>query len=139
MRERGTIRASADLACARSNRMGYYTKFTLTIQPSPEQIAEAAREGVAIRGPLESQMGTVEQAIMEVGGYYPRGEEAKWYEHEEDMRSLSQRFPYWTFVLKGIGEADGDEWVKYFHSGRMQRHDRPEWELPPISEKGLWE
>jgi hypothetical protein len=44
----------------------------------------------------------------------------KWYEHEDDMRQLSSRFPDILFTLSGKGEENEDIWVKYFKGGRMQ-------------------
>lgn len=44
----------------------------------------------------------------------------RWYEHEDDMRRLSSRFPDMLFTLSGTGEEYDDIWVKYFKAGRVQ-------------------
>lgn len=44
----------------------------------------------------------------------------RWYEHEDEMRRLSSRFPDMLFTLSGVGEEYDDIWVKYFRAGRMQ-------------------
>lgn len=43
-----------------------------------------------------------------------------WYEHEDDMRQFSSKFPDMLFILSGKGEENEDIWVKYFKDGRMQ-------------------
>lgn len=47
------------------------------------------------------------------------GDEWKWYDHETDMRTLSEAFPNLIFILEGEGEDQGDVWIKYFYNGRM--------------------
>lgn len=54
--------------------------------------------------------------VIETLGYY---DEMKWYEHEDDMLALSRVFPDKTLVLEGVGEEQGDIWVKVFKDGKM--------------------
>lgn len=44
----------------------------------------------------------------------------KWYEHEEEMVSISEQFPTILFILSGEGEESGDIWRKYFKNGKVQ-------------------
>ena len=44
----------------------------------------------------------------------------KWYDHEEEMKTLSIEFPGILFRLDGEGEDQGDVWVKYFKNGKIQ-------------------
>lgn len=46
--------------------------------------------------------------------------EVKWYNHEADMREVSQDYPRVLFTLEGRGEEHGDVWRKYFRDGKMQ-------------------
>lgn len=64
------------------------------------------------------------------------GEEVKWYEHEEDMKFLSQQFPDILFKLHGEGEENGDIWDKYFMNGKMQ-HCHAVMTIPPFDKSKL--
>lgn len=92
--------------------MGYYTYFTLDVEPqkslSPEEIV-----------PLEEE---IDKLCVFEGGDISCGYvgEAKWYDYQEDMRLLSARFPDVLFTLHGDGESGEDMWNTYFLSGRMQ-------------------
>lgn len=44
----------------------------------------------------------------------------KWYDHDEDMRLLSYRFPDVVFELRGDGEESEDVWSHYYKGGRAQ-------------------
>ena len=61
----------------------------------------------------------------------------KWYTHEQDMKSLSRRYPNKVFRLEGEGEDNGDKWVKYFQSGMIQRERQPPWTPPPFNPRAL--
>lgn len=40
--------------------------------------------------------------------------ELSWYDHEDDMKALARNFPEIRFSLEGIGEEQGDMWIKDF-------------------------
>lgn len=44
----------------------------------------------------------------------------KWYEHDDDMKTLSLVFPDVTFQLTGYGEETGDIWRAYYRNGVIQ-------------------
>lgn len=47
-------------------------------------------------------------------------EETSWYEHEDDLKLFSKKYPSIVFELNGTGEETFDIWTKYFKNGRMQ-------------------
>lgn len=48
------------------------------------------------------------------------GECTWWYEHDKDMRALSQAFPQYIFTLDGDSEESGDIWRKYYLNSKYQ-------------------
>ena len=86
--------------------MGYYTQYQLAWEPHDQEV--------------EIFLEANEEAYY---GITPEGEsadEAKWYDHEKNMRALSKKFPHILFTLSGEGEEAGDVWKKYFKDGKMQ-------------------
>jgi len=91
--------------------MGYYTDYTLETHKSKMNISD-------ILGNLsENDFGGLNYAIDVYGEYY---ESVKWYDHEDDMKKLSLKFPDVIFKLHGEGENSGNLWDKYFKNGKMQ-------------------
>ncbi len=86
--------------------MGYMTRFCLSWEPhesEPEIFIKANQK--------------------DYYGISPDGEaadECKWYDHEKDMKRLSEAFPAITFILEGEGEEQGDVWKKRFINGEME-------------------
>ncbi|WP_339273795.1 hypothetical protein MKY59_21615 [Paenibacillus sp. FSL W8-0426] len=83
--------------------MGYYTDYKLSFTPKSAEIKSAIEDD--------------ENLAFAVG---EQSDSCKWYEHEEDMRAFSKRFPDVLFELTGEGEESGDLWRKYFKNGKMQ-------------------
>lgn len=93
--------------------MGYYTKYELSTFYSKDKksytpIEELRAENICARS-----------AFSEDGDFK---EELKWYDHENDLKEFSSRPKYKDvlFALSGIGENEGDIWIKYFKNGKMQ-------------------
>jgi len=88
--------------------MGYYTAYNLKITPNNNNILEefsVLHEGYGVDWNGESSG------------------ECKWYEHEDDLKEFSIKYPQFVFTLKGNGEETGDLWIKYFKGGKMQRSE----------------
>lgn len=87
--------------------MGYYTRYELSFDHGYDPVLEEK----------------VMKRIEEISGYtYLFDQEVKWYEHIEDMLTLSKEFPEIVFTLNGEGEESGDVWVAYFLNGKHVVH-----------------
>lgn len=58
----------------------------------------------------------------------------KWYDHEEDMRAMSQAIPDVVFKLHGEGEENDDIWDSYYLNGKSQTH-KARIVIDPLDEK----
>ena len=95
--------------------MGYYTQFDLTILDCP--------------GGFEGDLITdVEKAVKDLNVFEPGGSAeygwsgyTKWYYHDDDMITLSKKFPGVVFELNGDGEETEDVWCHYYKDGGVQR------------------
>ena len=90
--------------------MGYYTSFEIKTMDEVSDIVKAAisHEIEAYHLPDYNEW---------MGGWACYG---KWYDHEEDLKELSLKFPDVVFEVYGDGEESDDLWYKYFKNGRMQ-------------------
>jgi len=87
--------------------MGYYTIYTLCVLNGNENIISKLREE------NEDAMYAIDE--NGVGRCM-----AKWYKHEEELKSFSKRNPDILFKLEGEGEENGNLWVKYIKNGKVQ-------------------
>lgn len=103
--------------------MGYYTDYTLSIYSAKREASGVIVMSDYIPSDLEQQ---IEKEIEKMNvfqdgniqdSYYAN---AKWYDHEDDMRLLSAKFPDTVFWLSGSGDNCDDLWQKFFVGGRMQ-------------------
>lgn len=46
--------------------------------------------------------------------------DAKWYDHEQELKEFSKNYPDALFVLYGDGECSDDFWYTYFKNGKVQ-------------------
>lgn len=104
--------------------MGYYTRYEL-------ETVESKDLGKSILKEMDAEVyyGLDINSSLKYIGDFDMGvsidytDEVKWYDHEDDMKKLSVKFPNTLFRLHGIGEEQGDEWFKYFKNGKMQKCD----------------
>lgn len=94
--------------------MGYYTDYTLNVQP---------HEGDAKC--IDAIAKLIENEVEKIGifgdgsvsdGWYAN---AKWYDYHEDMTLLSKKFPNVIFYLEGDGEDSEDIWGRYYFNGMV--------------------
>lgn len=89
--------------------MGYYTRYTLEVEANGEDL-ESIRDAIV----SESYEMRASELIDDMT------DDMKWYDHEEDMKDFSKKFPKAVFTLKGEGEESPDTWVSYFQNGKCQ-------------------
>lgn len=100
--------------------MGYYTRYTLDISLGNSNVTQEE---------IEEEMKAMDLAVDSIK---TQSDDMKWYDHEEDMRNFSKKFPDVLFILDGTGEESGDIWKKYFKNGLMQ-HVIPKLKFPPYN------
>lgn len=85
--------------------MGYYTSYEIKIENS--SLIELLRNECEDAKDAFDENGDQEEAV-------------KWYDHEKDLKEFSLKHPKDLITLYGQGEAQGDNWLKYFLGGKMQ-------------------
>jgi hypothetical protein len=88
--------------------VGYYTRYEL-------HIVEIGKEDMSAI--LNDELYDVPVSAFVDGS----ADDYKWYQHEDEMRAFSKKYPTALFQLSGIGEEKGDYWFKYFKAGKMQK------------------
>lgn len=103
--------------------MGYYTEYELSVYGAIKHDDGNITMTNSIPSVVEDLIEN-EIRLMNVFGdgdiktsYHSH---CKWYDHEDDMRLLSSKFPDNVFWLSGCGEDSEDMWQKFFVDGRMQ-------------------
>ena len=101
--------------------MGYYTRFELSHDSVDVEVTKAIYEAIGSFGEssdIDIAIGLVD--CNERSTVYGPSQGTKWYEHDEDMKELSSKFPEILFTLEGKGEEVGDLWRNYYMGGKMQ-------------------
>ena len=92
--------------------MGYYTYHTLSVYDKEMKYLNEVTE---------------EHELLITKAYYAEectepdlfNDQTKWYEHEDNMREHSIKYPNYIFRIQGEGESNDDWWRQYFHNGKM--------------------
>ncbi len=103
--------------------MGYNTKYKLYIEKAPDfvyPITDREEQRKAMNKVIDT-LGTSDEDDFMRPALEGDLDDCKWYTHEDDMLTFSERFPDVVFRLEGIGEEQPDMWHKYFQAGKMQK------------------
>lgn len=105
--------------------MGYFTWYSLNVSN--------AEGGKLPKGKADAIEKAIDELRVFQDGNIESGYSAydKWYESEEDMCVLSQKFPDVLFTLYGDGEDSTDSWVSYYLDGAYQ-HETAKIEYAPF-------
>ena len=96
--------------------MGYMTRYSLYTRPGIDN--------------LEKEPELQDLGFYGSAGFYDADERMKWYMHQDDMLTVSSRYPDVLFILDGDGEESGDIWRKFFQNGKMLREWKVNTERP---------
>lgn len=105
--------------------MGYNTRYSLEIEGATykEEVTGEDVNGntVTILVTKNTDLETLKKEISKESGYdYVFSDECKWYDHDDDMKNFSKKYPDVLFILSGEGEEPGDLWKTYYKNGKMQ-------------------
>lgn len=89
--------------------MGYYTDYKVTKAP------------VGLDATLLSEETSY---TFYDDGDEPYADDIKWYNHDEDMKRISLKFPGEEIHLEGVGEEFLDVWIKVYKDGKLIRKYR---------------
>lgn len=95
--------------------MGYYTCHCLEVKtadnlgPHPNALAILAQF-----------RRTNENAAYALDAEGSTESDAKWYDHDTELKEFSRSYPDALFVLYGDGESGEDFWYSYFRDGKVQ-------------------
>ena len=94
--------------------MGYYTKFELKASDKSvlkEIFCKHEEDNSLLSNMYEADL--INDGVKIIA-------HCKWYEHDSDMKKVSEQFPDVLFTLDGFGSNSGDIWRRYYKNGLMQ-------------------
>ena len=100
--------------------MGYYTDYKISIEKGEVKNED---EFEFFQFKLEKESGyqfdlscnvlTLNCNVLTLNG--------KWYDHEENLKETSEKFPHLTFLVEGEGEENGDIWKATVNNGTFTK------------------
>lgn len=99
--------------------MGYYTYHELCIFSREGNKLTLLDRGpeIAIIDVLRKEYESAKDSIDDHGC---TNNHTKWYNHADDLKAFSKKYPEYVFRLHGNGEDSDDRWYHYFLNGKMQ-------------------
>lgn len=98
--------------------MGYYTYFTMEARDTTTNAPLSAEKEKEICKRLWE---ISKDAIYEGDHFWDcLGDTLKWYDHHDDMITLSKEFPEVMFMLEGEGEERDDNWRLFVQNGEWE-------------------
>lgn len=95
--------------------MGYCTCYCLEVKTADN--AAVHPNDSAIIAQLRDENENARYAFDDLGF---TDNDAKWYDHEPELKEFSKKFPDALFILHGDGEGSDDFWYEYFRNGQVQ-------------------
>jgi hypothetical protein len=119
--------------------MGYYTRYELDFDYTKKNSKDILQKESEIKEIVGSNLTEdtkhkllkelhlkylnglpTKETVIKFFKFNPFDGECKWYDHEDDMRRLSNVYNDIIFILNGFGEDSEDIWRKYFYNGKCQ-------------------
>jgi hypothetical protein len=102
--------------------MGYDTAYKLDVKfgLGTDVVEVPASIKHRLLAKLTADNGEADYALLSANGE-TNNRDARWYDHEKDMRKFSVHHPDFLFVLSGEGEESGDIWTLYAKAGKVRK------------------
>lgn len=115
--------------------MGYYTSYEFSYSTGDGKEQKGLPPDVLefIKNAEECEkIGLETDEILDALDY----NEPRWYDHDEHMKIISEKFPQYMFVLFGIGEESLDIWRNVYFRGQRVFEQMIQ-QLPPLKKNLL--
>lgn len=92
--------------------MGYYTNHTIEVLDLTTNKTQTADE-------FSTELVTAFEEVTEYHSEMLFYDSIKWYDLEDNMEDISERFPNYVFCVSGDGEESGDIWKSLYFRGEL--------------------